>query len=80
MASMRSVQPSSRAQAMNGLASLAVEIGQREPADAALGGGADLRQRHQALPEALAVDVRRIVAAGGGRGWGWWSRSMAVTS
>jgi hypothetical protein len=36
----------------------AVEVGQREPADAALGGAADGGGLHQLAPQALAVDAQ----------------------
>ncbi|MNM79209.1 hypothetical protein D3C81_911360 [compost metagenome] len=39
------------------VASLAVEVGQRQAADAALGGGAEAREVHQRLPQTRAVDV-----------------------
>ena len=39
-------------------ARLGVEIARREPADAALFGGADLRQFHQAGPQPLAIDLQ----------------------
>jgi hypothetical protein len=39
------------------VAALAVEVGQRDAADAALLGGAERRQFHQRVPEALAVDA-----------------------
>ena len=39
------------------VAGLAVEIGQRQAADPAFDGGPELRQLHQRLPQALAVDV-----------------------
>src|SRR5690606_10457720 len=37
-------------------AALTVQVGEREPGDAALGCGADPGQFHQAVPEAVAVD------------------------
>jgi len=40
---------------------LAVKIGQRQAADTALGRGADLRHRHQAVPQAFAVNLDRRV-------------------
>ena len=42
------------------VARLAVEIGQRQATNAAFDGGAELRQLHQRLPQALAVDVRLV--------------------
>ena len=39
------------------VAALLVEVGQGEPADAALGRRADLRHLHQARPEAVTVDL-----------------------
>jgi hypothetical protein len=38
------------------VAAVPVEIGQRQAADPAFGGGADLRHLHQAVPQPLAVD------------------------
>ena len=40
------------------VAHLAVEIGQREAADAALWGGADLRGLHQVVPQTLGIDLQ----------------------
>ncbi len=40
------------------LARLAVEVGQRQAANPAFDGGTELRQLHQRLPQALAVDMR----------------------
>ena len=40
------------------IAALPVEVGQRQPVDAALRRGADLRHLHQARPEPLAVDAQ----------------------
>ena len=39
------------------VAALAVEVGERETADAALGRRADARELHQRIPEAFAVDA-----------------------
>ena len=44
------------------VADLPVEIGQREAADAAFRGAADLRGLHQAVPEALRID-RQVLHA-----------------
>ena len=43
------------------VASLLVEVGQRETADAALRRRADFRHRHQAVPQTLAVDLDRRI-------------------
>eukprot|EP01132_Coremiostelium_polycephalum_P017658 gene17657-biopygen9358 len=39
------------------VAGLAVEVGQGQAADAALGGGAELGEFHQGQPQTIAVDV-----------------------
>jgi hypothetical protein len=40
------------------VAHLPVEVGQREPTDTALRGGADLRRLHQRVPQPLRVDLQ----------------------
>src|SRR6185437_17000648 len=40
------------------VAHLAVEIGQREAADAALWGGADLGGLHEVVPQTLGIDLQ----------------------
>ena len=40
------------------VAHLAVEVGEREAAYAALGGGADRRRLHQLAPQALGIDAQ----------------------
>ena len=52
------VQPASFAQRAEQVARLLVEIGQRETADAALLGGADLGHVHEAVPQTVGVDAQ----------------------
>ncbi|MCU1533477.1 MAG: rne, partial [Arthrobacter sp.] len=50
------------------VAALPVQVGERQPADAALGRGADLRQFHERGPQPFAVDAQSVEVGIGGNG------------
>ena len=64
ISSMVTVQPAASQAAINQRAHLGVQLGQRQPLDAALGRSADLRGIHDRIPQAGGIDrrlVRRLI-------------------